>query len=97
MLTLTENAKAVITGIATEAGLPAAGGVRIALNPGGDQIEFSLADEPRDEDAIIETNGARIFLCPSAAPVLAEHELDAADGGDGVGFALRRQDGAEPG
>lgn len=92
MLTLTENAKAAICGIATDAGLPASGGVRIALTPGGDQIELSLADEPREDDAVIECGGSRIFVCRRASTRLAEHELDATGGDAGPGFALRQQD-----
>src|SRR5665811_1550631 len=52
MLTLTENAQVAIRTIASEAGLPDSGGVRITMADAGDQFEMSLAPEPALSDAV---------------------------------------------
>lgn len=92
MLTLTETAKAAISGITAQAGLPQNGGIRIALADGNDEIELSLAPQPEAGDEVIDDDGARVFVQSAASPVLAEHTLDAEESPEGVGFALLKQD-----
>ncbi|MBK5250459.1 MAG: hypothetical protein JJE50_13695 [Actinomycetales bacterium] len=91
MLTLTENAQVAIRTIASEAGLPDSGGVRITMADAGDQFEMSLAPEPALSDAVIEADGARVFVPEDTATLLAEQELDAGLTPDGTGFSLRQQ------
>jgi iron-sulfur cluster assembly protein len=90
MLSLTENAKAAITGITSQSGLPESGGVRISLAPDADQVEMSLTPQPESGDDVIEEDGVRVFVEEAASPLLAEHTLDAENGPEGVGFALRK-------
>lgn len=90
MLSLTENAKAAITGITSQSGLPDTGGVRISLTPDADQVEMSLSPQPESGDEVIDEDGARVFVEEAASPLLAEHTLDAENGPEGVGFALRK-------
>ena len=90
MLSLTDNAKAAITGITAQSGLPDSGGVRLSLAPAADQVEMALVPEPQAQDAVIDEDGARVFVDQEAAPLLAEHLLDAETGPEGVGFALRK-------
>ncbi|WP_413451958.1 hypothetical protein AA0Y32_13380 [Georgenia phoenicis] len=90
MLSLTDNAKAAITGITSQSGLPKSGGVRISLAPDADQVEMALSPQPERGDDVIDIDGARVFVEEAASPLLAEHLLDAETGPDGVGFALRK-------
>ena len=90
MLSLTDNAKAAITGITAQSGLPDSGGVRLSLAATADQVEMALAPEPQAQDDVIAEDGARVFIDHEAVPLLAEHLLDAETGPEGVGFALRK-------
>ncbi|MEE6281905.1 hypothetical protein [Georgenia sp. MJ170] len=90
MLTLTSSAKAAITEITSESGLPESGGVRISMTSDNEQIEMALSPRPESGDEIIDDDGARVFVDGVASPVLAQHTLDAQNGPDGVGFALQR-------
>src|SRR5690625_6203434 len=62
MLSLTDNAKAAITGITAQSGLPDSGGVRLSLAPAADQVEMALVPEPQAQDAVIDEDGARVFV-----------------------------------
>ncbi len=90
MLRLTDSAKAAISGITAQSGLPRSGGVRLSLAPDADQVEMSLSPQPEIGDEVIDEDGARVFVERSASPLLAEHQLDAENGPEGLGFALRK-------
>lgn len=92
MLTLTENAEAAVKGLATEAGLPESGGVRIALTPDQSQLEMSLVTEPAASDQVVESADARVFVSEETSPVLAGHTLDAGQTPEGIGFSLHAQE-----
>ena len=94
MLTLTQNAVRAIRSLtAQEEGEAAESGLRIMS--GGDQastLQLSLAPSPLAGDEVVEEDGARVFLEPAAAGVLADKSLDAAvDDDGGVAFSLARQ------
>ncbi len=95
MLTLTENAQSAIKSIASEAGLGDDGGIRIDFAEDGSQLHMELAQQPGEDDQVVETEGARVFTSPQATTLLAEQELDTAQTPEGAGFTLRKQDGAE--
>lgn len=90
MLRLTDNAKAAITGITSQSGLPDTGGVRLSLTPDADEVEMSLSPQPETGDEVIDEDGARVFVEEAASTLLAEHMLDAESGPEGIGFALRK-------
>lgn len=90
MLRLTDNAKAAITGITSQSGLPRTGGVRLALTPDADEVEMTLSPQPENGDQIIDEDGARVFVEEAATPLLDKHMLDAETGPEGLGFALRK-------
>jgi Fe-S cluster assembly iron-binding protein IscA len=94
MLTLTDNAvKAIRSLTAQEDEVAEAGGLRIMS--GGDQastLQLTLAPSPLAGDEVVESDGARVFVEPAAATVLADKSLDAAvDDDGGVAFSLARQ------
>ncbi|EYR64325.1 adhesin [Actinotalea ferrariae CF5-4] len=93
MLTLTDNARHAVQDIATRAGLPDDGGLRIAPSPReSGSFELSLVPAPVDGDQVIEADGTRVFLESEASEVLADQQLDAAASPEGVGFMLAPQD-----
>ncbi len=92
MLTLTENAQSVITGIVDGAQAPQTGGIRISQDLAGPGLHVAVADQPEAEDQVVESAGAKVFLDPQAATVLDDKILDASAQPDGrVDFAIGQQ------
>ena len=92
MLTMTDNARHAVQDIATRAGLPDEGGLRIVQS--AEQVgsfELSLVTEPVAGDALIEADGAKVYVEPQTAAVLEDQQLDAAPTADGTGFLLAPQ------
>lgn len=93
MLTLTENAQTIITGIVDGAQAPQTGGLRIAQDADGAGLGVTVAAAPEAEDQVVEVAGAKVFLDASAAVALDDKVLDAAASPDGrVDFAIGQQD-----
>jgi Fe-S cluster assembly iron-binding protein IscA len=76
VLTLTDNAATEIRNLIALPEVPDQGGVRIASEDGG-ALTLALAGAPTDGDAVIEEQGARVFLEPSAGQLLDDKQLDA--------------------
>lgn len=92
MLTLTENAQNVITGIVDGAQAPPTGGIRISQDAEGSGLNVAVAEQPEPEDQVVEAAGAKVFLDPQAAVTLDDKVLDAAAQPDGrVDFAIGQQ------
>lgn len=90
MLTVTENASAVVRDLASRAGLPGTGGLRIAES---DQqtgsFELALVPEATPGDDVIAQDGATVFVAASTSPALSDLQLDADPSvTDGPGFSL---------
>lgn len=93
MLTLTPNARHAVQDIASRAGLPQEGGLRIAES--AQQVgsfELSLVAEPVAGDEVIEAEGARVYVEPATSTILADQQLDATPSAEGTGFLLAPQD-----
>jgi|GEM_PF-2010523 len=92
MLTLTENAQTIITGIVDGAQAPQTGGLRIAQDAEGAGLDVTVAELPEADDQVIESAGAKVFLDPSAVVALDDKVLDASATPDGrVDFAIGQQ------
>lgn len=76
MLTLTDNAAIEIRNLIAMPEVPDDGGVRIASDDAG-ALTLALAGAPVDGDAVIEEQGARVFLEPAAGELLDDKLLDA--------------------
>ena len=92
MLTLTDNARNAVQDIATLAGLPEEGGLRIVETEAPGRFELSLVPAPLDGDEVIEADGARVFVEPTTSTILADQTLDATPTPEGTGFSLAPQD-----
>jgi iron-sulfur cluster assembly protein len=91
VLTLTENASAVIKTINESQEQPDGSGLRIVQQGDGEQAELALATatSPEPGDQVVEEEGARVFLDGTAAETLDDKVLDAqVDESGGVQFTL---------
>ena len=81
MLMLTEAATEVVKALTTTPQAPEGSGLRIASSaaesgdPGA--LQISAASGPGQDDQVIETAGAHVYLEPRAAVYLADKVLDA--------------------
>ena len=88
MLTLTDTAASAVKTISAQ--IPTeGGGLRIRDTGPETGFELALASSPEAGDAVVETDGARVFVDPSASIMLDDRILDAEVAEDGsVRFAL---------
>jgi Fe-S cluster assembly iron-binding protein IscA len=93
MLTLTENASAIVNEITSQPGLAETAGLRITTeNTPEPALAVSAAQQGEPGDQVVEQNGAKIYLDASAAELLDDKVLDAAvDPSGKVEFALAVQ------
>ncbi len=92
MLTLTENAQTIISGIVGSSQVPETGGLRIAQDAEGAGLHVAVAELPEADDRVVEAAGAKVFLDPSAVVALDDKVLDATATADGrVDFAIDQQ------
>jgi iron-sulfur cluster assembly protein len=89
MLSLTPNARDALVDLSARAGLPEEGGLRIVESPEAvGSFQLSLVEAPTEGDEVIEDDGARVFVEPLAATMLADVALDATTVPEGTGFLL---------
>ena len=92
MLTLTQTAAEAVKQIVARVPQAEDGGVRIRSTGAETGYELSVAPDPAPQDAIVVTDGARVFLDEGAAVALDDSVLDAELSQDGsVRFALAAQ------
>ena len=78
MLTLTQDATLAIRSL-MDAGPAGHAGIRIAAEPvdgAGPQLGLEINAVPMDGDQIIDSQGALVFLDPTAATMLDDETLD---------------------
>lgn len=94
MLTLTDNATTIVNSIVTGQTDGTEAGLRIAAadaeGPGGEpRFAVNVVSAPEPADQVIEDEGSRVFLEPSAADALSDKVLDAGvDDAGAVSFTL---------
>lgn len=93
MLTLTENASAIVNEITSQPGVAETAGLRITSEPGPEPaFAISAAQEGAPGDQVVEQAGATVYVEESAAVLLDDKILDAAvDPSGKVEFALAIQ------
>ena len=93
MLTLTENATAIVNEITTQPGLNEEAGLRITSAPTPEpSFEVTAAAQGEPGDQVVEQGGATVYLDPASAELLDDKVLDAAvDQAGKVEFALALQ------
>ena len=90
MLTLTETASTVVKTIIANESEAGQGGLRINADAvGGTQFTVAVTPAPETTDAVVEHDGARVFVGENAVTALDDKILDAQVGDDGsVRFAI---------
>jgi Fe-S cluster assembly iron-binding protein IscA len=89
MLTLTETASTLIRNLADQSVDAEDPGLRISADAEVTTLTADLAPAPEPTDAVIVSDGARVFLEENAAEALADKVLDAQLEEDGtVRFAI---------
>ena len=97
MLTLTENADAVVTTIVGREDASADAGLRIQTadgqGPSGEaRFAVHVVPSPEPADVVVEGAGSRVFLEPNAADSLSDKVLDAdVDDRGAVSFTILPQ------
>ncbi|WP_300268258.1 Fe-S cluster assembly protein HesB [Microbacterium sp.] len=97
MLTLTENADAVVTTIVGREDASAEAGLRIQTaegqGPGGEaRFAVQVVAAPEEADVVIEGDASRVFLEANAAEALSDKVLDAGvDEAGAVSFTILPQ------
>jgi Fe-S cluster assembly iron-binding protein IscA len=104
MLMLTESAKDAVREMVANEQAPEGSGLRIIAEGAGDDAALSLelTSGPQEGDAVVDEDGARIFLEPAAASLLEDMVLDAEPHDDHVHFTVGVQgpssmNGSRPG
>ena len=93
MLTLTENASAIVNEITSQPGVAETAGLRITTEPGPEPaFAISAAQEGAPDDQVVQQSGATVYVDSAAAELLDDKILDAAVDATGkVEFALALQ------
>lgn len=76
MLTLTDRAAETIRALISQPGVPEDTGLRMSMPDGGAGALTLSLEGQQPGDTVIEDAGARVFLQPDAAGVVADRELD---------------------
>jgi len=96
MLSLTEAAKEAVRQMVDNEEAPEGSGLRIAAEQaqeGKPALSLELTEEPAAGDAVVEEDGARIFLDPLAASFLDDKLLDATEHDDHIHLTVQNQTG----
>lgn len=77
MVNISDDAAGLIRALVADSDLPASAGLRLGTDDGTHALAMRLAAEPREDDLVLEHQGASLFVSPNAAPRLAEQTLQA--------------------
>lgn len=83
MVIVSDHAATAIRDLTHQPQTPPGAGLRIAADAGQQRLALSVAAGPAEDDAVIETGGALLFLDPQAASALDDKALDAQTDADG--------------
>jgi Fe-S cluster assembly iron-binding protein IscA len=83
MVNLTDNAVTAIHNLTAQPDIPAGTGLRMAPDDTRGSLTLSLAVAPMEGDAVVESEGALLFLDPDVAIALGDRTIDAATDPDG--------------
>lgn len=91
MLAITETAAVAITTLISDSQMPEGAGLRIVQPEGSEALQLSVAPEPAEQDTVLESAGANVFLEPVAAKTLDDKVLDVQLEEDQYRFAIAPQ------
>ena len=76
MLAISETAAEAISTLLTRGDMPAGAGARIAADGNGQGLELALVSEPAQDDAVVRSGDAVVYLEQQAAQALEDKVLD---------------------
>ena len=96
MLMVTENAGHAIESIVANAEMPDGSGLRVdapdrpSATPdrSGVPLQLEVASQPAEQDQVVSEGGAKVFIGPSAAPMLDDKVLDVQVREDRIQFVI---------
>jgi iron-sulfur cluster assembly protein len=91
VLAISHSAAEVIKQVVSSAQIPDEGGIRISAEPVGSEgvsLDLSLVMNPEPGDAIVEQEGANVFVEQDVAPLLDDKVLDASIEADQAAFSI---------
>jgi Fe-S cluster assembly iron-binding protein IscA len=89
VLAISPAASEAIKGLVAASDLPPDAGVRISSHPQGPgAFELSLVPEAGEADAVVQEQGATVFLDDEVVPLLDDKTLDAQIHGGEVAFTV---------
>lgn len=91
MVSVTDEAIGYIRRLTDGPGRSADAGIRIAAGPIAGSLTAQVTDRPHDDDHVIDTSGARVFLDAEAAHALDGKALDASIVDGSVTFIIAKQ------
>ncbi|GAA2732933.1 hypothetical protein GCM10009867_09940 [Pedococcus aerophilus] len=78
MLTLTENASTIVKTLVDQTEVGDDAGLRFSQeDPAAGALTVTTSEQPVPGDAVVESDGAKVFLDETAAVALADQVLDA--------------------
>jgi iron-sulfur cluster assembly protein len=83
MLMLTDPAVTAVRNLTHQPNAPEGAGLRIATDPTRGALTLTVTPAPWTGDAVIDTEGARLFLDAEAATMLDDKALDVATDAEG--------------
>ena len=90
MIILTEQAGNAVKAAMSRAG-KTEGGLRVMVEAGGCagyKYLIGLDPAPRDDDAVVEAGGVRVFVDPDSQPLLSGMTIDFVESLEGSGFTF---------
>ena len=99
MLALTESAKEAVRQMVDTEEAPEGSGLRITAEPAAEgeaSLALELTPKPAAGDAVVEEDGARVFLDPIAASLLDNKLLDATEHDDHIHLTVQDQGPGSP-
>lgn len=93
MVSLTDDAIGYIRRLTSGPGRSADAGIRIATGPIAGSLTARVTDHPNDEDQVIDTSGARVFLDQAATRALDGKMLDTSIVDGSMTFIVTKQPG----
>jgi iron-sulfur cluster assembly protein len=91
-LTLTETAATEVKRFMAEEDLPAEGGLRVRVIPGGCsgfQYAMEVEEAAREDDSVLDLNGVKVFVDMFSAQYLDGVEIDYVNSIMGSGFTFK--------
>ena len=94
MMTVTEAAAQAINSLVTKNHMPDTAGLRIwpaGTTTRSEGLGLSIAAAPAEDDTVLETHGAKVFLAPTVVYELHEQQLDVEGGEEEPRFFVERR------